>query len=433
MVTFTNLKKNRKIYLKNNRTRLLSHVVVSIPFEEHHLMNTRKGRKQLKQKQIKILKQLDVDGGVTISHPYRFSNELESAYLSPHFHNIITGWIDGNITSQINKETGWVVSQIRTLDSEKDCYGLSKYLLSHSGVYEKEVGKRSSEHSVSYFGECQNRLFKVERVLKNSVNGYEELDKLLIKKNTVKYKKINYPIQKISYTYTVISDSIKESTNEYHEIIGNIRDITKSLREYITPILNRSLDKPAFSQSEQEQIPLEFLQIRLDYGNSQYSIVQSEYLNIILDSDLSQLCPECSEKMEILIPPEEWSYENQRDFQILFKSMKEDEIIQCDNICGLVGIRENFNALFQGMPYFNSKGESLIDSGIHSLPECINELGLNLRHLIIKNQEFTQKKYDLKIKNGETPTTKELIELLCVPTIPIRVTTKDIQKITNFV
>ena len=153
---------------------------------------------------------LDVDGGVTISHPYRFTTDLESAYLSTHFHNIITGWIDGNLVKQIYEKTGWIIKQISTMYSVKDCYSLSKYLLSHAGVFEREVDKRSSEHSVSYFGECQNRFFKVVEILKNSVSGYDQLDGTLYSRNEITKKGIDYPLQQVHYTHSIIDGDIKE-------------------------------------------------------------------------------------------------------------------------------------------------------------------------------------------------------------------------------
>ena len=83
LMTFCALKKNRKVYLEKNRSRILSHVVVSIPYEEQSLYlkkgdreKKEKGRITLRENVIKILKQFDVDGGVMVDHPYRFSKGL---------------------------------------------------------------------------------------------------------------------------------------------------------------------------------------------------------------------------------------------------------------------------------------------------------------------------------------------------------------------
>ena len=184
-MTFCNLKNNRKIYLKKNRASILLHVVMSVPFEEHYLYLTKDGRKKLRIKAIKYLKQFDIDGGVMIDHPYRFSKGLVSARLSPHLHLIVTGWLDGLKVKELYEKTNWIVSNISTIESWKDCYNLSKYLLSHSAVFMKEEGKRSAEHSVRYFGECHNKKFKVVDVLKHSISGKEQLDSILLKRKII--------------------------------------------------------------------------------------------------------------------------------------------------------------------------------------------------------------------------------------------------------
>ena len=56
---------------------------------------------------------------------------------------------------------------------------------------------------------------------------------------------------------------------------------------------------------------MEFLQMRFDYGDSQYSIVQSVYVNVIFDASLDELCPECSIKMQTLAPPNDGWSDNQ--------------------------------------------------------------------------------------------------------------------------
>ena len=425
LMTFCNLKKNRKIYLKEqNRVRILSHVTISVPHDEYYLLLTKDGRKKLRQKQTKILKSLDVDGGVTINHPYRFTGGLDSAYVSPHFHNVITGWIDGNIVKQIYEQTGWIIKQISTMETPKDCYNLSKYLLSHAGVYEREVGKRSSEHSVSYFGECQNRKFKVDSVLKNSVTGYEELDKILYTRKEITRKGVDYPLQTVHYTRSIIIDSVKDSTNEYFRLDGSINDISKSLRQYITPQKDLPLDNPALSQSDPE--PFEFLQMRLDYGNSQYSIVQSEYVNVILDPSLDELCPECSFKMRTLVP-DDWSPQ-QADFfkNEIFPQFK-DDVVRLDDSCGLQYLsKETYFEL--GMPYFKQDGQLDYETGIYSRPDCISKLNTQLYWSIIKNIDLQTFKYQFKLENGVSPTREEQAEHL-TPTI-IRTTSS--HKLTEF-
>ena len=437
MVTFANLKNNRKIYMKQNRSRILQHVVVSPPDTEYYKMENPESRKELRQKQRAILKLLDVDGGVTFTHPYRFGDNLEYAKLSPHFHNIITGWLEPELVKKItrgekdgkrdySKFKGWNIMGIRTLEDRKDCYNLTKYLLSHAGVYEKQVGKRSSEQGYSFFGECQNRKFKVERVLKNSVTGYEQLNEILIGKlNTTKRK---YPLQSIDYTFSTITDSIKKSSNEYHTIDVARGKITRSLEHYITPMKNCPLDNPAETQNDS----FEFLQMRFDYGDSQYSIVQSEYFTIILDPDTSQLCPEDSSKMRTLAPALNWSESHKVKFQKFFQSLKEDTIDIFDNSdMNLEYLTSNHMQL--GIPYFNSKGEIFFESGIYSRPDCLDDLNPTLFHRISKNIKEQEFKYQFKMENGRIPTKQELADSLYPTSIAFRKTSRNLQKLDNFV
>ncbi len=411
MFTFANLKNNRKIYLKTNRVRILSHVVVSVPDKEYYKATTKAGRKELRATQRMIMKSLDIDGGCTILHPYRFTKDLENAYLSPHFHNIVTGWIDGGIVKQIHEQTGWVVRQVSVLETEHEAYSLSAYLLSHAGIYEKEVGSRSSEHSISYFGECQNSKFKVEEVLSSSSTGFQQIDKILFSKKEKTIKGIDYKLQTVHYTHSIIEGSVKDSINEHHVEDGNMQSLTQAMRQYIIP----HIDNPALSQSEQLKEPFKFLQMRFDYGKSASCIVQSEYITIILDSSIDELCPECSLKLRTLVP-NDWSPQQAERFkEVVFPMLQEDSLIALDDDCGLQYLsRETLTGL--GMPYFKLDGMMDYETGIYSKPECIDNLNPILRTRITRNIDLQKFKYQFKIENGMSPTKEEQTEYL-TPTI----------------
>ena len=437
LVTFANLKNNRKIYLKQNRSRILQHVVVSPPDTEYYKMENPESRKELRKKQIEILKILDIDGGVTITHPYRFGEGLEYAYLSPHFHNIVTGWLEPELVKKISKGEidgnknyskfrGWNIIGIRTLDDRKDCYNLAKYLLSHASVYEKKVGKRSSEQGYSFFGECQNRKFKVERVLKNSVTGYEQLQSILISK--LKPSKKQLPLQTIDYTFSTITDSIKKSSNQYQTIDVSRGRITKSLEHFITPKKNRSLDNAPKTQND----TFEFLQMRFDYGDSQYNIVQSEYFTVILDPDTSLLCPEDSAKMRTLTPALNWSDSQKTKFEKFFEKLEVDTIGFFDNSeMNLEYL--NSDHMHLGLPYFTAEGELLHESGIYSKPNCLDKLNPTLYSRISKNIKEQKFKYQFKVENGRIPTKQELEDSLYPKIIPFRKTSANLQKLDIFV
>jgi hypothetical protein len=412
LMTFCNLKNNRKIYLKKNRSRILLHVVVSVPYEEHSLYLTKEGRRKLRSKAIKHLKEFDIDGGVMIDHPYRFSEGLESARLSPHLHLIVTGWMDGLKAKELYEKTNWIVSNISTIESWEDCYSLSRYLLSHSAVFMKEVGKRSSEHSVRYFGECHNKKFKVESILKHSVTGNEQIDSILLKRKEIEKKGIAYKLQKVSYTHSIIHEEIKDATNEYFEDLthGNVSTLMKALRQYIKPETNFPKDNPAIPQSDPPS--MEFLQMRFDYGDSQYDIVQSVYVNVVFDPSLDELCPECSLKMQTLAPPNDgWSDKQAEVIASLLVDIPEDVTVPIDDVAQFDYLRNTGISLL-GIPYFDFDGKLEHDTGIYERPENLDLLNPKLYWNIIKNTDAQKARYMFKLEHGRSPTIDELHETI---------------------
>jgi len=410
LMTFCNLKNNRKIYLKENRSRILLHVVVSIPYEEHSLYLTKDGRKKLRVKSITHLNQFDIDGGVMIDHPYRFSKRLESARLSPHLHLIVTGWLDGNQVKELYEKTGWIISGISTIDTWKDCYGLAKYLLSHSAVFMKDVGKRSAEHSVRYFGECHNKKFKVESILKHSITGRDQIDSMLYKRKEIEKKNVSYKLQKVSYTHSIINETIKDCTNEYFENLtdGNVLKLSKELRRYIKPETDTlHKDNPACPESDPS---MEFLQMRFDYGVSIYDIVQSVYVNVIFDTSLDELCPECSLKMQTIVPPSDgWSDKQAETIAGLLVDIPEGITIPIDDVSQFDYLR-NVGVSLLGIPYFDFDGKLQYDTGVYQRPEHLDLLNPKLYWNIIKNIEMQETKYIFKLENGRAPTKDELQE-----------------------
>jgi len=406
LMAFVILKRNRKIYLKKNRSRILSHNVISIPFEEQALFLTKEGRKKLRQKALKILKQFDVDGGNMIDHAYRFTKGLESARFSPHFHFILTGWIDGNIAKEIYEKTNWIVTNISTIESWQDCYNLSKYLLSHASVYMKQEGKRSAEHSVRYFGECHNKKFKVDSVLKYSITGFDELDSIIYDRKELERKKVVYPLQRVLYTHSIIQDEIKDVKNTYFEEDGNPRNLSKSLRRFI----EADKDNPAFPQSDEPS--MEFLQMRFEYGSSQYDIVQSVYANIIFDRSFDCICPECTAKMETLTPCDRgWSEQEEKTIAELLVSLPEGVTVPFDDITIFDSLRNTkFSNL--GMPFFDVEGKLDYDTGVYQRPECLESLNPKLYWSVIKNINTQKVKFKFKLENGRSPNNEELKELL---------------------
>jgi len=357
-----------------------------------------------------------IDGGVSIDHPYRFTNGLESAHFSPHLHTVHTGWIDGKLSAKIEEKTGWVIANKGNMKSWHDCYNLVRYLLSHSAAFMKAEGKRSPEHSVRYFGECHNKKFKVSDILRFSKTGYDQLESILLSKRELRKKEngrpVRIPLQKVSYTHSIIKNEIKDSDNDMFYVDhtkGNINNLSRALRIFITPHTN---DNPACSQSELKDFPsLDFLQLRFDYGYKTNVIVQSVYQTIILDPSLIGNCPGCSSKFEILVPKDRpKSNLHHERIASMIKSMEEDEVLHIVNVEDFEYLRNSKHTL--GMSYFDLEGIQQFDTGIYVEPECLNLLSSELFRSVIRNINVQTVRYEFKVETGRTPTKEEVNEEL---------------------
>jgi len=276
----------------------------------------------------------------------------------------------------------------------------------------KEEGKRSSEHSVRYFGECHNKKFKVVDILKHSITGYEQLDSILWKRKEIEKKDITYKLQKVSYTHSIINQEIKDATNEYFEDFpeGNVLKLAKSLRLYIKPETDFHKDNPAIPQSDPPS--MEFLQMRFDYGDSQYDIVQSVYVNVVFDASLDELCPECSIKMQTLAPPNDgWSDQQAEIIASLLVDIPEDVTMPIDDVTQFDYLRNTGISLL-GIPYFDFDGNLQHDTGIYERPENLDLLNPKLYWNIIKNTDAQKARYMFKLEHGCSPSIEELHETI---------------------
>jgi len=276
----------------------------------------------------------------------------------------------------------------------------------------KEDGKRSAEHSVRYFGECHNKKFKVLNVLKHSITGKEQLDSILFERKEIEKKDVVYKLQKVSYTHSIIHEELKDATNEYFENYpsGHVLELSKSLRRYIKPETDFPKDNPAIPQSDPPS--MEFLQMRFDYGDSQYSIVQSVYVNVIFDASLDELCPECSIKMQTLAPPNDgWSDQQAEIIASLLVDIPEDVTMPIDDVTQFDYLRNTGISLL-GIPYFDFDGKLQHDTGIYERPENLDLLNPKLYWTIIKNTDAQKARYMFKLEHGRSPTIEELHETI---------------------
>ena len=130
-------------------------------------------------------------GWVIIDHSYRFTEGLGSAYLSPHLHVIVIGWLDYKLNAErfqkfkdvpygvrtmrqpdgrtvervYGRCRGVFIKHLSTLDTREDIYGVADYLLSHSTASSRRRGETSGgEHTVRWGGQLANGRTQVAAV-----------------------------------------------------------------------------------------------------------------------------------------------------------------------------------------------------------------------------------------------------------------------------
>jgi len=136
--------KRMKLYEKQSK-KIAKHVIVSVPVWDMY-----KPKKEIAKKVYQILKEVKVDSGLIIFHPFRYHKDSDMWYYSPHYHCIIFGWVE-NVVSTYNKY-GYV---IKNLGKRETLFGTIYYQLSHCGI-------KKHNHSLVYFGDCSYRKLIVE-------------------------------------------------------------------------------------------------------------------------------------------------------------------------------------------------------------------------------------------------------------------------------
>lgn len=110
-----------------------------------------KSVKDLRKIMNKILREVNLKGGATIFHSFRFNKKYREFYFSPHFHLIGFGYIQG--IADAARKYGWFV---KYLDVRKSVFQSFFYLLSHCGV-------KKGFHALVWLGDLSYSKLKLEK------------------------------------------------------------------------------------------------------------------------------------------------------------------------------------------------------------------------------------------------------------------------------
>ena len=131
-----------------------SHVVESIPADDIFWSYS-------KSKQQRILKKMrtiaGIQGGVSVTHYWRFETGKTKPYVSIHNHLICYGWVSPTAKADIYKKFGinavYHKTTNGTLRDRKNVFSVAYYLLSHCAI-------KNNKHSAHWFGELSYRKVK---------------------------------------------------------------------------------------------------------------------------------------------------------------------------------------------------------------------------------------------------------------------------------
>jgi len=124
------------------------HIVLSPPPNQNY--NERSLRKWLKT----VMKVANIQTACEFLHPFRFNKDKSIPYESPHFHLLVYGHITNTI--EFYNKTKWTIKNLGNLETDKDIFTCTRYLLSHTGV-------KKGRSAVRYLGDISYRKLKVEK------------------------------------------------------------------------------------------------------------------------------------------------------------------------------------------------------------------------------------------------------------------------------
>jgi len=127
------------------------HITLSPPPEQAQNMSYHELKKWLNS----VLKIANIQTCAIVFHPFRFNDTRKSQpYVSPHFHLLVYGKITN--TTEFYNKTKWVIKNKGDLETDRDIFTCTRYLLSHCGV-------KKGTHAVRYLGDVSYRKLKVEK------------------------------------------------------------------------------------------------------------------------------------------------------------------------------------------------------------------------------------------------------------------------------
>lgn len=326
---------NNKLLHDKTRQRAILHVVFAPPAKNQFMYASERGRKILRKAAMDALKRVsDVDGGCMIDHPYTFTEKLQTAKWDPHFHFIMTGWVDydkvsehcsdieGKLQSELerNGEDGrfevGVVSHLSTVYDSVNVYGVAQYLLSHAGVIVSDALSRKTnrEHTVRWFGRMGYNNMKVWGGTAGQEEGQQRNDMLNAIGDVIKGGDVKN-IRVVKTAYEDVRHADYELVGDFKDVGSAVGAIQASVKEdYLALAKSKSCSSPDLAQDEKsERAPDSIYQIRYDVLQERKKTdddgvlrgqgifyMKSKFQTMFFSHSDDELCTKCKRRMCLL-------------------------------------------------------------------------------------------------------------------------------------
>ena len=397
--------KKNKLWRRQRKSRIYNHLVVSLPKSKYDSCTTHKGRLNVERYVFRKLKEIGIEGGVSIYHPFRFTKNLESIYFSPHIHILGFGYTDKKNIKILYEKTGLFTKSIHTFNDSKTAFTKIRYLLSHVGV-------TRHKHRIKYFGDAGNNKFSTKTILAKSVSSIDDIGlhtiswKYLRRKIDGFYEDVplsNVSLSLVSYDDESDIKSLREIDSDSFDLsVTSITDVQKRLQSMILHTDNPAKAKSTtFFDDEQQRIPNQFLHIRREYKVTKKSKTFYKYETILISFDESDICPICTRKLH-LIEPIDPGGPNILDLPL-------GEIISVD--CKVYRYIESFSDP-RGQMYFDEDGVLLYDDGVPIPGPYHESLPNSVRSLFGEMIHRGKIKASLRLEKGRMPTIQEIDDVI---------------------
>ena len=110
---------------------------------------------------------LGMGGGMSVLHMWRFTRGLESAYWSPHWHFIGSGFISGRQVAALHGATGLAIVGLSSFSDTERLRSLVYYLFTHSAVARRKP-------LMAYFGDARGH--DAVDVASGSSSGFDDVE-----------------------------------------------------------------------------------------------------------------------------------------------------------------------------------------------------------------------------------------------------------------